>query len=85
MRRYASGSRPTPDAVAARLHFLARVLAELRGAYNDIGVRRWFQRKRTVLRKRSPAQILTDDWSPEDSNPQRVLELARSLALSPAT
>ncbi len=85
LRRYAAGGRPTPDAVAARLHFLARVVAELKGAYNDIGVRRWFQRKRTLLRRRSPAQVLGDDWTPEDSNPQKVLELARSLALSPAT
>ncbi len=85
LRRYASRSRPTPDAVAARLHFLARVVAELRGAYNDIGVRRWFGRKRTALRGKSPAQILKCDWSTEDRGPQRVLDLARSLASSPAT
>jgi hypothetical protein len=85
LRRYASRSRPTPDAVAARLHFLARVLAELKGAYNDIGVRRWFQRKRTLLRGKTPAHVLQGKWTPEDPNPQKVLELARSLAYSPAT
>ena len=85
LRRYASRSRRTPDVVAARLHFLARVVAELKGAYNDIGVRRWFGRKRTVLRGKSPAQVLQGDWSPEDRTPQRVLDLARSLASSPAT
>jgi hypothetical protein len=85
LRRYVSGSRPTPDAVAARVHFLARVVAELRGAYNDVGVRRWFDRKRTLLRGRSPAQVLKGQWTPENANAQRVLELARSLAFSPAT
>lgn len=85
LRRYASASRPTPDAVAARLHFLARVVAELKGAYNDVGVRRWFERKRTALRGKSPAQILKGGWSPEDRGTQKVLDLARSLASSPAT
>ncbi len=85
LRRYASGSRPTPDPVAARLHFLARVVAELKGAYNDVGVRRWFQRKRTAFRGKSPAQILTGEWSPESRGPQKILELARSLSSSPAT
>lgn len=85
LRRYASGSRPTPDAVAARLHFLARIVAELKGAYNDVGVRRWFQRKRTPLRGRSPSQILKGDWSSEDRGPRNVLDLARSLAFSPVT
>jgi hypothetical protein len=85
LRRYASGSRPTPDAVAARVHFLARVVAELKGAYNDVGVRRWFGRKRTLLRGRSPALVLKGEWAPESPNPQKVLQLARSLAFSPAT
>lgn len=85
IRRYASGARPTPDPVAARLHFLARVVAELKGAYNDVGVRRWFQRRRTVLGGKAPAQILTGDWGPEDRGARKVLELARSLAFSPAT
>src|SRR6266540_3793445 len=85
LRRYASRSRPTPDAVAARLHFLARVVAELKGAYNDIGVRRWFQRKRTLLRGKAPSQILKGDWSPEDRSARKVLDLARSLAFSPVT
>jgi hypothetical protein len=85
LRRYASRSRPTPDAVAARLHFLARVVAELKGAYNEVGVRRWFGRKRTGLQGKSPAQLLKGEWNPESRGPQRVLDLARSLASSPAT
>jgi hypothetical protein len=85
LRRYASGARSTPDAVAARLHFLARVVADLKGAYNDVGVRRWFGRKRSLLRGRYPAQLLQGEWDPEDSGPLKVLELARSLRFSPAT
>ncbi|MCY4241534.1 MAG: hypothetical protein OXD36_07310, partial [Rhodobacter sp.] len=49
MRRYISGSRSTPDAIAARLHFLAFIVGDLGGAYNDIGVRRWFDRPRERL------------------------------------
>jgi hypothetical protein len=85
LRRYASGSRRTPDHVAARLHFLARMVAELKGAYNDVGIRRWFGRKRTALKGKSPAQVLNGEWRPESRSPQKVLELARSLAFSPAT
>ena len=84
-RRYLSGNRSTPDAVAARLHFLAFVVGDLAGAYNDIGVRRWFDRRRKRLDGETPAQMLTDEWSPDDDAPRRVRELARALASSPAT
>jgi hypothetical protein len=77
--RYRSHSRRTPDGVAARLHFLARIIHHLEGAYNDLGVRRWFRRHRAALDGKSPAEILTDEWDPDDKGPQRVLELARSL------
>jgi hypothetical protein len=85
LRRYVAGSRRTPDDVAARLHFLARIVGDLRGAYNDVGVRRWFDRKRTLLGGKSPAGILRAGWIPEDAGPSRVLELARSLRSSAAT
>ena len=84
-RRYASGERATPDAVAARLHFLALVVGDLAGAYSDIGVRRWFERKRTALGGRTPADLLTGDWTPDDKGPERVRKLAAGLAFSPAT
>ena len=52
------GHRPTPDVVAARLHVLAMVCADLRAGYNDYGIRRWFVRPRPSLeggvRGRSP-------------------------------
>ena len=84
-RRYLSGARKTPDAIAARLHFLAFVVGDLAGAYNDIGVRRWFDRPRERLDGRTPAQVLGHEWSPGDDAPERVRELARTLAPSPAT
>lgn len=83
--RYERGERQTPDAVAARLHFLALVTGDLAGAYNDIGIRRWFDRKRTALDGKSPAQLLARKWQPEDAGPQRVRELARALVASPGT
>lgn len=84
-RRYASGERATPDAVAARLHFLALVVGDLAGAYSDIGVRRWFERRRTALGGRTPADLLRGAWTPDDKDPERVRKLAAGLAFSPAT
>ena len=84
-RRYLAGERSVPDAVAARLHFLALVAGDLAGAYNDIGVRRWFDRPRTLLGGRSPAELLEPEWQPEDPGPRRVRDLARALVWSPAT
>ena len=83
-RRYLSGTRSTPDAVAARLHHLALIVGDLSGAYNDIGVRRWFDRRRVRLAGSTPAQALGDAWSPEEDGPRSVRELAGALAVSPA-
>jgi hypothetical protein len=85
VRRYARGDRSTPDGVAARLHFLAMVVSDLSGAYNDFGVRRWFDRPRSALGGSSPRQVLAAGWNPEDPGPQQVRALARSLLGSPAT
>lgn len=79
LKRYQSGERDTPDLVAARLHFLALVVGDLAGTYNDVGVRRWFQRKRTQLDGRAPAALLRRNWDPDDDGPQKVRALARSL------
>lgn len=84
-RRYLSGSRATPDDVAARLHFLALVIGDLAGAYNEFGIRRWFERPRKQLDNRSPAQLLDGAWLPEAPGPQRVRRLAAALVSSPAT
>lgn len=79
LKRYQSGERDTPDPIAARLHFLALVVGDLAGSYNEVGIRRWFQRKRTLLDGRAPAALLKRDWDPDDEGPRRVRELARNL------
>ena len=83
--RYARGERATPDAVAARLHFIALVASDLAGAYNTIGIRRWFERPRAALGGRTPAALLAGDWAPDDEGAVRVRELARSVVESPVT
>jgi transcriptional regulator with XRE-family HTH domain len=85
LRRYASGERETPDDVAARLHHVALIVGDLAGAYNDVGIRRWFERTRTALNGRTPAALLAGDWNPDDAAPQKVRELARSLVAVSAT
>jgi hypothetical protein len=79
LTRYRSGERPTPDLVAQRLHFVAMIVSELAGSYNDFGIRRWFARPRTALDGRSPRELLTGDWSPDSPDPIRVRKLSRSL------
>jgi hypothetical protein len=79
VRRYRDGERTTPDGVAARLHALALVVADLIGTYNDIGVRRWFERPRHRLGGHTPAALLSGDWDPHQPGPTRVRELARAL------
>lgn len=85
LKRYASGARRTPDDVAARLHFLALVVGDLAGSYNDIGVRRWFDRRRSQLDGKAPAAMLSGPWDPDDPGPSRVRALAAALHGSPAT
>lgn len=83
-RRYAAGTRPTPDDVAARLHVLARVVGDLAGSYTDLGVRRWFGRPRTRLGGQAPAALLRGAWTPQDEGPTRVRQLAAALLGAPA-
>ncbi len=84
-RRYLSGRRSTPDRVAGRLHFLAFIIGDLSGAYNDIGVRRWFDRPRKQLDGCPPALLLTPGWLPDQEGPRRVRELAHALVSSLVT
>jgi uncharacterized protein (DUF2384 family) len=85
LRRYAADQRPTPDVVAARVHLIARIVAELRGAYSEVGVRRWFERTRSLLGGRSPDSLLSGEWDPDGGDAESVLSLARSLTASPTT
>lgn len=79
LRRYTTGERATPEAVAARLHALAPTVADLAGAYNDFGIRRWFRRPRGALAGVTPADVLADEWDPEGPQITRVRELAANL------
>ncbi len=85
IRRYKEQARITPDAVAARLHFLTLLVGDLSGTYNEIGIRRWFDRSRTLLGDQSPADLLQGEWAPGDPGPSRIRALARSLLSAPAT
>lgn len=78
LRRYAAGDRRCPDAVAARLHWLALVVEALEGTYNPIGIRRWFERPRQALEGAAPLELLANDWLPEHPGPQRLMSLAEA-------
>lgn len=81
LRRYASGQREAPDDVAHQVHWLAKVIGDLRGAYNDAGIRRWFARSRVQLGHRAPRQLLVGGrWRPEHERVMRIRSLAQSLA-----
>lgn len=85
VRRYRAAARTTPDEVAARLHSLTLIVGDLSGAYNDMGIRQWFDRKRAQLGDRAPAELLRGAWHPGAPGPAQVQSLARSLTASPAT
>jgi hypothetical protein len=85
LKRYVSGERETPDDVAARLHFLALVVGDLAGSYNDVGIRRWFHRRRTRLAGRAPAALLKGNWDPDDEAPKQIRQLAAELVSLSAT
>lgn len=79
IRRYAAGGRTTPQDVAERLHFLALVLGQLAGSYNDYGMRRWFSRPRTALDGRAPADLMGKNFDPDGPAGERIRTLAESL------
>lgn len=80
LRRYAAGTRETPPPIAERLHWLAMVVADLSGAYNAFGMRRWFERARVQLDGRSPREALGADWSVDGEVAPRVRALAVALS-----
>jgi hypothetical protein len=85
LKRYQSGERDTPDPIAARLHWLALTVGDIAGSYNEIGIRRWFHRKRERLDGRAPAALLRGEWDPDDDGPMRIRQLARELTSLSAT
>ena len=80
LRRYAKETRQAPDDLADRIHWLALVIADLRGGYNDFGVRRWIERPRKQLDGKRPLDILDGHWSPQTAEVQGVRDLARWVA-----
>ena len=84
LRRYAKDERPTPDVVAARLHLLARIVADPRRLFGGRGPS-MVRALRTALGGRSPDALLSGAWDPDGADAERVLALARSLTASPAT
>jgi hypothetical protein len=85
VRRYKAAARTTPDGVAAKLHFLSLIVGDLSGAYNEIGIRQWFERKRAQLDGGTPLDRLKANWKPDQAGPRLVQDLARALTASPAT
>jgi hypothetical protein len=85
VRRYRAAARTTPDDVAERLHFLSLVVGDLSGAYNEFGIRQWFERKRAQLDGRAPMDWLKARWKPSQPGPRRVQDLARALLAFPVT
>ena len=79
LQRYQNGDREAPDAIAEKAHFLTSVIAALEGTYNEFGVRRWFERPRSVFNSRTARQLLSRRWTPSDESARRVLAAAESL------
>jgi hypothetical protein len=79
LRRYTAETRDVPDSIAARIHFVAILVAILRGSFNEFGIRRWFHRPHPDLAEHSPAQFLTGNWDPSDDRPQSTAEFATRL------
>jgi hypothetical protein len=84
-RRYLAGERETPDDVAGRLHFVALVVGDLAGTYDELGIRRWFERPRSALDGRSPRERLGAKFDPDGPEAKAVARLSRSLAGAAAT
>lgn len=85
IRRYKTRSRATPDELAVRLHFLSLIVGDLSGAYNEIGMRQWFDRKRVQFGGRAPSELLKGRWAPSEKPALQVRDLAHALVASPAT
>ena len=48
------------------------MVGDLAGAYNDVGIRCWLARPRTMLGNRAPVEVLTPGWLPDDPEPRQV-------------
>ena len=66
-------------AVSERLHFVAIIVAILRGSYNEHGVRGWFVRPRRQLEGRTPLAVLHGQWDVSRADVASVMRLATDL------
>ncbi len=80
LRRYGAGARTMPDIVAARSHVLALIVSDLAGGYNELGIRRWFERPRSQLGGASPRAFLGSDWDPGSPQAEQLRSLAAVVA-----
>ncbi len=71
--------------VAQRLHQLALTTADLAGAYDDEGTRRWFARPRRGLDGTSPVQALRGGFDPDGDTARQVRGMAAALTRLGAT
>lgn len=78
IRSCAAVERTTPQLTAERLHVLALVLADLAGSYNDFGIRRQFDRRRSALADPTPTELLID-FEPDGADTVSVATLAAEL------
>lgn len=85
VKRYAVSDRETPMDIAVRLHWLAMIVADLAGSYNELGIRRWFHRPRGQLGGKSPLQVLGKNWDADSERARHVRDLASSIAGAGAT
>jgi hypothetical protein len=49
---------------------LSLIVGDLSGAYNEIGMRQWFDRKRAQLGGRAPSDLLKGHWKPDHPGPR---------------
>ena len=79
-RRYEQGERQASDEVHAKLHWIALLLGDLLGSYNELGARNWFLRARKSFNGKTPYQLLAGkDWKPDDEIPSKIKEFVKSL------
>lgn len=79
LRRYAAQTRVTPDPVAERIHYLAQLVAILRGSFNEFGIRRWFERPHPALGGSAPIALLDGEFDPADPGPRAAMDAALGL------
>ena len=83
LRAYRDGRRAVPAVVAARISFVRQVTDDLAGSYDNMGMRRWWERPRTALGGRAPRAALGPDWDPQGHVARTIRGLAADLTDRP--